>query len=280
MPHFLSLAGHASVILFEVIALVWIGQRAMELAVRTRFRQELMAKDNPAAGVALAGYYLSLFIALSGLLSGEAVGLLDDVRITAIHGIAAIAALILSSFLWGPVVHVRLREDVLTGRNVGAALVMASALIATGLIYRGAVHLQDARPGIVGAFFALGEGALLLYLLVYRWLTPYDVDDEISAKGNLAAALSCAGATIAAGLILGNAVEGDFLSWRESIQDAFLYMTPIFALPLTRWLVVNGLILGFGSVNKEVSEDRNIAAGLVEAAAYVGIALFAVHLIG
>src|SRR4029077_11904570 len=126
MPHFLSLAGHASVILFEVIALVWIGQRAMELAVRTRFRQELMVKDNPAAGVALAGYYLSLFIALSGLLSGEAVALLDDVRITAIHGIAAIAALIFSAFLWGPVVHVRLREDILAARNVGAALVMAS----------------------------------------------------------------------------------------------------------------------------------------------------------
>jgi len=70
MPHFLSLAGHAAVILFEVIALVWIGQRAFELATRTRFKQELMVKDNPAAGVALAGYYLSLFIALSGLLSG------------------------------------------------------------------------------------------------------------------------------------------------------------------------------------------------------------------
>jgi len=280
MPHFLSLAGHASVILSEVIALVWIGQRAMELAARTRFRQELMSKDNPAAGVALAGYYLSLFIALSGLLSGEAVGLLDDIRITAIHGVAAIAALILSAFLWGPVVHVRLREDILAARNVGAALVMASALIATGLIYRGAVHLQDAHPGIVGAFFGIGEGALLLYLLLYRWLTPYDVDDQISAKGNLAAALSCTGATIAADFILGNAIEGEFLGWRESIQDALLYMTPIFALPLTRWLVVNGLILGFGSVNKEVSEYRNIAAGLVEAAAYVGIALFAVHLIG
>ncbi len=57
-------------------------------------------------------------------------------------------------------------------------------------------------------------------------------------------------------------------------------MTPLLALPLTRWAVVNGLILGFGSVNRQVAEERNPGAGLVEAAAYVGVALFAVHLIG
>ncbi|HVR86572.1 MAG TPA: DUF350 domain-containing protein [Planctomycetota bacterium] len=280
MPHFLSLAVHAAVILSEVIALVWLGQRALELATRTRFKQELMVKDNPAAGIVLAGYYLSLFIALSGLLSGEAIPLLDDLRITATHGMAAIFALLLSSYLWRPIVRVRLREDILTARNLGAGLLSASALIATGLIYRGAVHLQDANPAIILAFFALGEGALLVYLLVYEWLTPYDVAAEICEKGNVAAAISFSGATIAAGLILGNAVEGEFLGWRSSIRDAFLYMTPLLALPLTRWLVVNGLILGWGSVNREVAEDRNSAAGLVEAAAYVGIALFAVHLIG
>lgn len=280
MTRFLSQAGHSSVILLEVIGLVWIGQRVLEFSIRARFRQELMVKDNPAAGVALAGYYLSLFIALSGLLSGDAGTLVSDIRITGIHGLAAIAALVLSSFLWRPIVHLRLREDILTARNVGAGLVSASLLVATGLVYRGAVHLQDENPGVVAAFFALGEGSLLIYLLVYEWLTPYDVYGEIGEKGNVAAAISFSGATIAAGLILGNAVEGEFLGWRESIEEALLYMTPILALPLARWILVNGMILGFGSVNREIAEDRNPAAGLVEAAAYVGVALFAVHLIG
>jgi hypothetical protein len=54
-------------------------------------------------------------------------------------------------------------------------------------------------------------------------------------------------------------------------------MIPLLALPLVRWVVVNGLFLGFGSVNREIVEDRNAAAGMVEASAYVGIALFAVH---
>jgi uncharacterized membrane protein YjfL (UPF0719 family) len=279
MADFLSRAGHASVVLLEVIALVWIGRKTLELATRTRFREELTVKDNPAAGVACAGFYLSLFIALSGLLSGEADTLARDTMLTAIHGAGAIAAIVLSSFLWRPMLHISLRDDILTARNVGAGLVTAAVLVATGLVYRGAVHLQGEHAAIVGVFFALGEGALLLYLLLYEWVTPYNVYEEIQAKSNVAAALSFAGATIAAGLILGHAVERGSASWRESIQDALKYMIPLLVLPLVRYTVVNGLFLGFRSVNREVVEDRNTAAGAVEGATYIGIALFAVELL-
>lgn len=279
MEQFLSRAGHASVVLLEVIAFVWIGKKALELATRTRFRDELMVKDNPAAGVALSGFYLSLFLALSGLLSGDAGPLTVDLRLTAVHGAVAIVAIVLSSFAWSPLVHVSLREDILAKRNLGAGLVTASVLIATGLVYRGAAHLETDNAAHVGVFFLLGEGALLLYLLLYEWVTPYDVYQEIGEKTNVAAAISFSGATLAAGLILGNAVEGAFTTWKESLTEALLYMIPVLALPLVRLIVVNGLFLGFGSVNREVVEDRNTAAGLVEAAAYVGIALFAVHLL-
>jgi uncharacterized membrane protein YjfL (UPF0719 family) len=279
MSQFLLRAGHASVVLLEVIAFVWIGKKALELATRTRFREELMVKDNPAAGVALSGFYVGLFLALSGLLSGEPGPLAVDLRLTAIHGAVAILAIVICSFAWGPIVHISLRDDILTKRNLGAGLVCASVLVATGLVYRGAVHLESENPAHVGAFFVLGEGALLLYLILYEWVTPYDVAGEITEKANVAAAVSFSGATIAAGLILGNAVEGAFTTWKESITEALLYMIPVLALPLVRFVVVNGLFLGFGSVNREVAEDRNTAAGLVEAAAYVGLALFAVHLL-
>ena len=280
MAHALTRAGHASAILLEVIALVWIGKKALELATRTRFRGELMDKDNPATGMVLAGFQLSLFIALSGLLAGEAGTLLNDLRLTAIHGGTAILALVVTWFLWTPLLRVSLREDILAKRNLGAGLIMASAVVATGLIYRGAVHLQAEAPAQVAVFFVLGEGALCVSLLLYEWVTPYNVSQEIGEKANTAAAVSFAGGTIAAGLILGNAVEGTFQSWKVSITESLLYMTPILVLPLVRWVVVNGLFLGFGSVNREIIEDRNAAAGLVEASAYVGVALLAVHLLG
>lgn len=278
MDQFLSQVGHGSVLVVEVIALVWIGKKVLELASRTRFREELMVKDNPAAGVALAGFHLALFIALSGLLTGQPGSIGHDSLLVAAHGAGAIAAIAISSFLWKPIVHVNLRTDVLSGRNLGAGILTASILVATGLIYQGAVSGQGEHPATVGVFFALGEGALLLFLLIYEWTTSYDVYQEIGEKGNVAAALSFSGAALAAGLILGNAVEGEFTGWQESIRDALLYMVPILALPLVRWIVVNGLFLGFGNVNREIVEDRNPAAGLVEAAAYVGIALFAVKL--
>ncbi|HVE38372.1 MAG TPA: DUF350 domain-containing protein [Planctomycetota bacterium] len=280
MAHFLLRAAHASVVLLEVIALVWVGKKALEFATRTRFREELMVKDNPAAGVALAGFTLSLFLAISGLLDGQPSTLAHDALVTGIHGIGAIVAIVISSYLWRPLVHVTLREDILTARNVGAGLVTASVLVASGLIYRGAVHNQGEDYAVVAAFFAIGEGALLLYLLLYEWVTPYNVYEEISAKTNVAAAISFSGATIAAGLILGNAVEGSFSTWKESIRDALLYMIPLLGLPFVRLLLVNGLFLGFGSVNREIVEDRNTAAGLVEASSYVGMALFAVHFMG
>jgi uncharacterized membrane protein YjfL (UPF0719 family) len=280
MAHFLSRAGQASVVLLEVIALVWIGKRALELATRTRFREELMVKDNPAAGIALAGFTLSLFLAISGLLDGQPTTLWRDALVTAVHGAGAIVAIVLSSFLWRPIVQVALKEDILAARNVGGGLVTAAVLVATGLIYRGAVHEQGENYAVVGVFFAIGEGALLLYLVLYEWVTPYDVYEEISQKTNVAAAISFAGATVAAGLILGNAVEGEFSTWKESITESLLYMIPLLALPLVRLVLVNGLFLGFGSVNREIVEDRNAAAGLIEASAYVGAALFAVHFMG
>src|SRR5262245_24862697 len=182
MDQFLSRAGHASVVLLEVIAFVWIGKKALELATRTRFREELMVKDNPAAGVALSGFYVALFLALSGLLSGEPGPLAVDLKVTALHGAVAILAIAVSSFAWSPIVDLNLREDLLARRNLGAGIVTACVLIATGLIYRGAIHLESENPAHVGAFFALGEGALLLFLLLYQWVTPYDVCDEITEK--------------------------------------------------------------------------------------------------
>lgn len=280
MPQFLSQAGHASVVLLEVIALVWVGRRALELVNRTRFRGQLMDKDNPAAGVLVAGFQIGLFLALSGLLAGEQSTLLHDSILTAAHGAGAIAALILCPFLWRPLVQVRVHDDILEKKNLGSGLVFASLLAATGLIYRGAVSGQGEHAGTVAAFFAVGEGALLLSLILYEWVTPYDVYAEIAEKSNLAAAISFSGACLAAGLILGNAVEGEFKGWRESILESLLYMAPLLALPFVRWVIVNGLLLGFGSVNREVSEDRSTPAGLVEGSAYLGLAFFVIHLTG
>lgn len=279
MLQILSQAGHGAVILLEVLTLVWIGKKVTERVARTDFDRELMVADNPAAGLTLAAFYIALFVALSGLLAGEPQTLAQDALHAAIHGIVAIACLILSAVLWRPLIEVDFKKDILEARNVGAALIAGAALVATGLIYRGALSGQSDRWETVAAFFGIGEGALFLTFLLYQWITPYDVYEQVSRERNLAAAAGCAGAILAAGLIIGNAVEGAFTTWRDSIRETLLYLLPLAAFPLVRWLVVNGLLLSFKNVNREIVEDKNVAAGLVEASAYIGIALFVLHLL-
>ncbi len=279
MREFLEVSGRASAALLEAIALVWMGKKAVELVTRTNFDRELMTEDNPAAGFTLAGFYLGLFVALSGLLAGPARDLWTDLLYGAAHGAAAIACLIASAAIWRPIVQVDFRKDIVKGRNTGAGIVAAAALAATGLIYRGALSGQSDNAASVAVFFALGEGSLMLAIVLYEWTTPYDVYGEIGSRGNVAAAAGCAGAILASGLIIGNAVEGQLTTWTASILDSLLYMLPVLGLPLVRLLVVNGLLMGLGNVNREISEERNAAAGMVEGAAYVGVAVFALQLL-
>src|SRR5438105_11123117 len=196
----LSRAGHSAVVLLEVLALVWIGKKATERLTRTDFDRELMTVDNPAAGLTLAGCYLALFVALSGLLAGEAHSLKRDALCTAGYGAATIAGLILSASLWRPILHIDLRKDVLEAKNFGAALMAAATLVGSGLVFRGALHGESATWWAVGVFFLIGEGALFLSILFYEWITPYSVYQEVTQKTNVAAAIGIAGAVIAPGL--------------------------------------------------------------------------------
>jgi uncharacterized membrane protein YjfL (UPF0719 family) len=279
MDQILSHALHSAVLLLEVLALVWAGKKIAERLTRTNFDRELMTIDNPASGIALSGFYLGLFVALSGLLAGEAHTLGEDALRTAGYGAATITALFLSASLWRPILHLDLRKDIHEARNLGAGLIGAAAFIGSGLVFRGALHGESAQWWAVGVFFLIGEGALFLAILLYEWITPYSILEEVTQKQNVAAAIGLSGAIVASGLIVGNAMEGDFTTWRASIRDSLLHLLPLLALPLVRSLVVNGLLLSFRNVNREVTEDRNPAVGLVEASAYIGIAVFVLHLL-
>ena len=156
---------------------------------------------------------------------------------------------------------------------------MAASFVATGLVYRGALEGEGSRGLVTAVFFALGEGAVFASILLYEGLTPYDVCQESGQKGNTAAALAASGAVLASGLIVGDAVSGDFHGWQSTLIETLPYLLPAACLPVVRWTVVNGLLLGFGNADREISQDRNLAAGALEASAYVGTALVLVTLL-
>lgn len=279
------------VLFLEALVLAWVGRRLAQALVRRGFDRELTERDNAAAATAAAGYHLGLFIALAALVTGEGGDLARDAALVSLHGVFAILALVLSAALWRPVLGIDLHRDLFEARNLAAGIVCGAGLAATGLIYAGAVQGGVAPetagffagpwggPAAAVIFFVLGQGALFATAMLYEWITPYDVEEEVGERANVAAALGFAGALLAAGLVAGRAAQGDFTSWDESLKDFLRMLVPLAALPLVRWLVAHGILLGFRGLNREIAEDRNAAAGILEGVAYVGSALLVTGMI-
>src|SRR5688572_33059303 len=102
--------GFAAAIFAEILILLAIGRATEQLLSRGSLTHELSEKDNTAVALAVAGFYLGLFIALSGLLEGQAVALQDELMRVGLHGLMGIACALLSACLWRPVLGVDFRK--------------------------------------------------------------------------------------------------------------------------------------------------------------------------
>jgi uncharacterized membrane protein YjfL (UPF0719 family) len=133
-------------------------------------------------------------------------------------------------------------------------------------------------------FFLLGQLALLGITYAFRWLTQYDDVQEI-ASGNIAAAFALAGLLIAVGMIVRRAVAGDYLGLLPSLGSFLLALVVVIVLYPVRQVVVQWLILGgpihwrASLLESEIVHDKNVAAGLLEATAYVTTALFITYIV-
>jgi uncharacterized membrane protein YjfL (UPF0719 family) len=113
---------------------------------------------------------------------------------------------------------------------------------------------------------------------VFRYLTSYDDIAEIK-NGNVAAALGFGGLLIAIGTMVGFAVSGEFTGYAAGFKGFGLMILAVLAFYPVRQIVVQGLVLGagvkfrVGVLDREVAEDRNLGAGLLEAIGYYATAL-------
>lgn len=272
MERYLLLAA----LLVEALALVWFAKQLWGVVFKRDVDVELTTHDNPAAAITLAGYFFGIFIALAGVMASPSQGMWPDLINFAAYGAVGVVIMFLS--VWGApfVGGVKLRRDILDNRNVACAVVLFASFVATGLIFNGAVRGEGA--GMMSwvtllVFQILGQITLALVAHLFEFITPFDLHREINEERNLAAAFGYAGGLIAMGLILHNAVLGDFTSWATDLRSYAIYCVPLLLVWPVRTLVVNGVLLSFKNLNHEVSVDRNIGAGLIEACAYIGFAL-------
>ena len=268
-------------LLLEALVLLWIAKRLWGVVLKRDVNQELTTHDNPAVAITIAGYLLGVLIALSGVMASPSRGLVADLLGFGAFGLAGVVILFLSVFGAPLVGGVSLRRDIVEHRNVGSALVLFATFIATGFIFAGAVRGE----GVAGpmawvtllVFQAVGQVLLIATAYLFGSIARFQLQTQIATGHNLAAAVGFAGALVAIGIVLNRALTGSFVGWTVSLGSVLLYSLPLVLIWPVRYLVVNGMLLGFRNLDREIAVDRNVGVGVVEAAAYIGIALLAVN---
>lgn len=166
-----------------------------------------------------------------------------------------------------------------TAHNLAAAIALSGNRIGVGVVLSHCFYGADLPTFLTSlAFVALAFLALLGLQWLYVRLTHYSDAEEIQGE-NTAAALCFAGVTVALSIIVGNAAWGEFTGWRSSLIRFGVALLLALGLYPVRQLVVRGLLLGLrptmhgGELDRAIAQDRDVAVGAVEGAAYVAAAL-------
>ena len=238
-------------------------------------REELFERDNVALSVAVVGYYLGLVLALVAVLEAPSLGLTEDLIDIFFYGLLTIVLLHVSAWLNDRVVLRSFdnQKEIVTDRNAGAGAVEAGNHVANGLIIAGAVSGEgDLVTALV--FWGLGQVVLILAGLLYERTVGFDVHDEIE-RDNVAVGVAFSGVLVALGRVVGVAVSGDFVGWRENLSQLGAFAgVGLVLLPVVR-LVTDKLLLPGVKLNDELvaQEEPNLGAGLIEAFSYVAASL-------
>jgi uncharacterized membrane protein YjfL (UPF0719 family) len=266
-------------VIVAVVVLLLLARFVLQWFFGNALRVLLTDHDNPAIGLAAAGYLFGVIWTVTVLMSGPGRGLWEDVVDILLYGVLGIILLTVVSILTCRLFLGLQVRDQLEGHNVSAAIVVAGVYVATSLTYSGSLAGEGGGFWILLLFFILGQLALLLMTYVFRWLTGYDDVQEI-ASGNIAAGLALSGLLMAMGIIVSNAAAGDYTTLGDSIGSFLLSLLVFLIFYPVRQVVVQGIILGGGFsfrailLDQEIARDRNVAAGLLEAVSYVATALF------
>lgn len=260
--------------------MILVAKLLEDLLSPRKVTEELAARDNPALGIAMAGYYLSLAIVFVGVVVGPSAGFLTDLYTVAIYSAVGLVFLTASRMALDQIIFRRFANPraIVEDRNVAAGTVRASFYVATGFVTAGSLTGEESGMLISLVFFLLGQAALFAFAKLYDITTPFAIREEIE-NGNLAAGVAFGGSVVALGLILGRAVSGDFLGWAESLGYFALQAVIGIALLQVVRVLMDKVLLPGHRLNKEISEDRNVSVGLIEAGNAVAFAFVLTALI-
>lgn len=242
--------------------------------------RELTTKDNPAFGLALAGYYSAVVTVFVGAAAAQ------DLPVDAGSRAVLLAMgfdlawtlggiLALNGARWlmdrALVPSSPNSREIVEQRNSAAGALECGAYIASGLVLAGAIRQPGGGVLSAAALFLLGECALIVAGRMYQWRAGYDLAGEIR-NGNFAAGVAFGMTLIAIALLMLKAISGEFVNWsRNLLFFALDAVAGLILLLVLRWLT-DLVLLPDARIPEEIARDRNLNAGLIEGTLAIGVA--------
>jgi uncharacterized membrane protein YjfL (UPF0719 family) len=272
---------------FLVVLVILAGFRWFsDLLANASLREILAEQDNFAVGISLSGALIGIGLMLMGAVSGKAAATpLQELASMAAYGGLGVALMWLTRLLFD---YAFLREisihRLLQARNVAAGLVDAGHMIAVGIIVRAVMIWVEGDP-LIGALAVLGGflvSQLILYLATfYRNLSfarrhPGDSLQAQIERGNMAVAVRFAGHGIGVALAV-TATSGLVLYNQAHLPLTlglwFAVALGLFAAQTLIALVARAILLPGVNIGAEITEQRNVAIGALEAAIHITVGL-------
>lgn len=195
-----------------------------------------------------------------------------------VFGVAGLAAIAVASAV-GLALLRGLRPALAAG-NLAAATTAAAHVAAIGILVANVCAGRSLGDlAVAAAAFAIGQVTLLALVWLFRWLTDYDDRTQILG-GNVAAALSHGGVTIAMALLIANASDAEFVGPWPALREYGIALAEGLLVYPVRQLVVQCLILRArptlwsGELDRAIGERADVGAGALEGATYIAAAWF------
>jgi uncharacterized membrane protein YjfL (UPF0719 family) len=272
-PLYITLFGLGTMV--ALLVLLRVGQRILGGSVHADLNH-----GNTARSMLQVGQVLGTFLVASSAVKGglHYTGFGPDVlRVVATSVIALVLMMVTGHLGVRALLNSRLPAELARG-NVAAGVAAGAHYVAVSVITSRAVSGGNLRElGLSLAFFVLGQITLLVFITLFRALTTYDDAEQIDGE-NLAAALSYAGVSIAIGIIVARALDGDFVSWGESLKGYGGVLLCLLLLYPVRQILVQVVLLGApftfrgGRLDTGVAAERHTGMGALEAVSYLATA--------
>ncbi|MEO8659965.1 MAG: DUF350 domain-containing protein [Bryobacteraceae bacterium] len=248
---------------------------------------ELTSHDNPAFGMAVAGYYAATVIVFLGAtraqglpLDAGSMAVLQALGLDLAWAVGGIIALNLTRVFMDRVLITQCNnsQEITEKRNLAAGAVEFGCYIASGLVLSGAIGAKGGTLVTTVVFFVISLLTLVILGRGYLAFAGYNVAAEVR-KGNFSAGVPFGLTLIALSILMLKATSGEFISWGVNLgyfaADA---ISGFLLLMLLRW-VTDLALLPHAKIEEEVVRDHNVNAGLVEGVLAIGIATIILFLL-